>query len=153
MRANISIEGLSSQELLEDWAWLLQKPFTIIAMNNFADMFLRDEDGEIHFLELAVGEVTKVAGSAAEFQRLTANKNNQSKWFMLGLLTELERAGMTLENGQCFGFTKAPILGGAIEPSNIEIAPLGVYVSLMGQICQQVQKLPAGTKVAGFKIA
>ena len=56
-------------------------------------------DGEIHFLELAVGEVTKVAGSAAEFQRLTANKNNQSKWFMLGLLTELERAGMTLENG------------------------------------------------------
>jgi hypothetical protein len=43
MRANISIEGLSSQELLEDWAWLLQKPFTIIAMNNFADMFLRDD--------------------------------------------------------------------------------------------------------------
>ena len=121
-------------------------------MNNFGDMFLRDEDGAIHFLVLGVGEVIKVAGSTSDFQQLAGDKDNQQGWFAHGLLTELERAKMTLESGRCFGFKKPPILGGKVELSNIEIVHLGVYISLMGQICQQVRKAPSGTEIGGFKI-
>jgi|SRR5579859_250978 len=153
MRANISIEGLSGQELLKDWAWLLQKPYTLIAMNNFGDMFLQDEDGEVHLLVLGMGEIIRVAGSVAEFRRLASEKETQREWFALGLLTELERARMTISDGQCFGFKTPPILGGTVELSNIEISHIGVYISLMGQICQQIKKLPAGTKITGFTIA
>ena len=152
MRANISIEGLSSEELLEDWAWLLRRTFTLIALNNFGDMFLRDEGGEVHFLELAAGQVTTIAGSMEEFHRLSTDKNNQARWFLLGLLTELERAGITITKGQCFGFKKPPVLGGKIELSNIEITQLSVYTSLMGQIHQQVRNLPLGTKIKEIKI-
>jgi hypothetical protein len=67
MRANTPIDGLRSQDLLEDWAWLIRKPYLLIAMNKFGDVFLRDESGRIDFLELASGQITNVAGTTAEF--------------------------------------------------------------------------------------
>jgi hypothetical protein len=112
MRANIPIDELCSQELLEDWAWLLKKPHTIVAMNNFGDMFLSDERGQMHFLSIALGELSKVANSTAELQRLTAVKENQRRWFHTDLLTQLEQAGLALSSGQCFGVKKPPVLGG-----------------------------------------
>jgi hypothetical protein len=152
MRANISLEGLSSEELLEDWAWLLRNTFTLIALNNFGDMFLRDEGGKVHFLELATGQVTTIAESMEEFQRLSEDKNYRARWFLLGLLTELDHAGMAITKGECFGFKKPPVLGGRIELSNIEITQLSVYASLMGQIHQQVRNLPPGAKIKEIKI-
>ncbi|SRR5713226_3550546 len=152
MRANILVEGLSSEELLDDWAWLLREPYALIALNNFGDMFLRDGTGKVHFLDLAAGQITTIAESMEEFQRLSADKNCRARWFLLGLLTELDRAGMTITKGECFGFKKPPVLGGKIELSNIEITQLSVYASLMGQIHQQVRNLPPGTKIKEIKI-
>lgn len=152
MRADIPIDSLSVTQLLEDWAWLLPKPHALIALNKFGDMFLRNDAGEICFLTLATGQLNRLAGSTAEFQQLSADKGNQEKWFLLTLLTELERAEMNIGHGQCFGFKKPLSLGGEVEVSNIEVSPLYVYVSLMGQVHQQVNELPPGTKIAGVKI-
>ena len=152
MRANLSIEKLFPSELLADWNWLLKRPYTLIAMSNFGDMFLCDKNGEIHLLILASGSLTKIAKSQAEFQGLVAVKDNQRVWFSLELLTELELAGLSLAPGQCFSYKKPLVLGGACEVSNIEVAPISVYVSMMGQIHQQLKALPPGTSVAGFKI-
>lgn len=93
-----------------------------------------------------------MAERIVEFQRLSSDVSNQERWFLLGLLTELERAGMQIASGECFGLKKPPALGGRIELSNMEIAPLYVYVSLMSKICRQVQGLPAGTRISGFKV-
>jgi hypothetical protein len=152
MRANIPIEGLHSDELLVDWAWLIRKPCTLIAMSDFGDMFLCDESGRIDFLELASGQITNVACTTAEFQRLATEKENQRGWFMTSLLTELELAGVTIANSQCFCYKIPPILGGKIEASNIEVGNIYMYSSLMGQLHQQVKNLPPGTKISGFKI-
>lgn len=59
---------------------------------------------------------------------------------------------MSLAPGQCFSLKKPLALGGAREMSNIEIASISVYVSMMGQIHKQLKDLPPGTRVAGFKI-
>lgn len=152
MRANIPIENLSTAELLEDWAWLIQKSYSLVAMNNFGDMFLRDENGAIHFLELVSGTITKIAESAIKFEQSAKETENRRTWFLTILLTELEQAGMTLAKGQCFGYKIPPILGGKIEVANIEVGDISVYVSLLGQIHQQVRSAPPGTKIGGFKI-
>jgi len=152
MRANISVEMMFPSELLADWNWLLKRPYALIAMNNFGDMFLRDSNGEIQLLVLTSGSLTKIADSQAEFQNLVADKEYQRAWFSLDLLTEIERAGMSLAPGLCFSFKKPLVLGGACEVSNIEVTPISVYISLMGQIHQQLKELPPGTRVAGFKI-
>jgi hypothetical protein len=131
MRANISVEILFPSELSADWNWLLRRLCALIAMNNFGDMFLRDSNGEIQLLVLTSGSLTKIADSQAEFQNLVAAKENQRAWFSLDLLTEIERAGMSLAPGQCFSFKKPLVLGGACEISNVEVAPISVYVSLI----------------------
>jgi hypothetical protein len=152
MRANIAIDGLASEELLEDWMWLLKKPHTLIAMTNFGDLFVQDKGGHVHFLDLVSGDLKEVANSTAELQQLVAQKENQKRWFLTDLLTQLEHAGLLLSPGQCFGFKIPPALGGRVELSNVEIVPLAVHISLMGQIHQQVKDLPAGTRIKGFKI-
>lgn len=153
MRANIPIDKLPTSELLEDWNWLLREPCTLIAMNNFADMFLRDGKGKIHLLVVTSGSLTKIAESEAEFRNFVAATENQRAWFSLDLLTELEQAGMSLAPGVCFSFKKPLVLGGARAVSNIEVAPILVYVSMMGQIHQQLVDLPPGTPIAGIKIS
>ena len=152
MRANIEVERLFAAELLEDWDWLLKGPHALLAMNNFGDMFLRDGKGKIHMLELSTGSLKEIANSQSEFQGLVAIKENQKAWFLLDLLTELERSGMALAPGQCFSLKKPLALGGACEKSNIEVAPISVYVSMMGQIHRQLKDLPPETRVAGCKI-
>lgn len=152
MRANIPIDGLSSHELLKDWAWLVEGPHTVIAMTNFGDMFLRNGRGEIQLLDLVFGGLRKIASSQDEFQEKIGDKENQRTWFLTDFLTEIERSGLTLLPGQCFSFKKPPVLGGKIELCNIKIAPISVHVSLMGQIHRQVNKLPLGTQINGLKI-
>jgi len=152
MRANIPLDGLSSSDLLEDWAWLCKKPYTLIAMTNFGDMFLCDESGGVHFLDLLSAKLSSVANSVTEFQELAADKEKQRQWFLTDLLTEIELAGPALSAGQCFSFKKPPALGGRVELANVEIASIAVYVSLMGQIHHQLKDLPPGTKIQGIKI-
>ena len=152
MRANIPVDKLFASELLADWMWLLHRPCMVIAMNNFGDMFLRESNGEIQLLVLTSGSLTKIANSQTAFEGLVSTKDNQRAWFSMELLTELERAGMSLAPGQCFSFKKPLVLGGESEVSNIDVAPISVYVSLMGQLHQQLRHLPPGTPVAGVKI-
>ena len=128
MRANIPLDGLSSSELLEDWAWLCKKPHTLVAMTNFGDMFLSDESGGVHFLDLVSGELSTVSNSVDEFKVLAADQEKQRQWFLTDLLTEIELAGLALSAGQCFSFKKPPALGGRVELANVEIAPIAVHV-------------------------
>jgi hypothetical protein len=84
MRANISVEMMFPSELLADWNWLLKRPYALIAMNNFGDMFLRDSNGEIQLLVLTSGSLTKIADSQAEFQNLVADKEYQASVVLTG---------------------------------------------------------------------
>jgi len=152
MRANIPLDSLSSSELLEDWAWLCKEPYTLIAMTNFGDMFLCNESRGVLFLDLVSGELSRVADSVIEFQRLAANKEKQRHWFLTDLLTEIECAGLALSAGQCFSFKKPPALGGRIELANVETASIAVHISLMGQIHRQMKDLPQRTKIQRIKI-
>ena len=152
MRANIPIDDFSQHELLEDWSWLVKSPCTLIAMTNFGDMFLRDANGAVQLLILESAKLTKIATSQAEFQNAVADKKNQRAWFSLDLLTQIERSGLSLAPGQCFSFKKPLALGGRAEVSNTEVAPIRVYVPLMGQIHRQLSELSPGAPIKGFRI-
>jgi len=147
MRADIATIDLSSDALLEDWAWRLEKPHTVIAMNNFGDMFLRDENGTILLLNISWGTVGHIATSDAEFQCLAADQECARQWLLTDFLTQIERAGMALSSGDCFAFKKPLKLGGTVKVSNFEIASITVHVSLQGQILQQLRDLPPRTRI------
>jgi hypothetical protein len=57
----IPIEGLPFDSLLADWRWLIGGNYTPILMTAFGDLFLRDDAGHIHFLDLMAGQFKQVA--------------------------------------------------------------------------------------------
>jgi hypothetical protein len=76
-----SVDHLDVERLLGDWRWLCPQRMALVAKNAFADLFLRDESGEIFRLDLAVGKLTRVADSEPQFRELAASREKRKEWF------------------------------------------------------------------------
>ena len=70
----IKTDGLSFDSFLSDWRWLVQPSYAPVLMTAFGDLFLRDEAGRVHFLDLMAGEFKQAAASQEEFERLCEEK-------------------------------------------------------------------------------
>ena len=151
-KITIDIHNLDWSILLNDWSWLLTKSYSPILVTAFGDMFLRDESGRVDFLDLISGKLKHVADSVEEMQQLINVKENQAEWLMTEVFATLQAQGVYFAEGQCYSFIKPPVLGGQLEPDNIEVTDIYTHVSLAGQIHQQVKDLPAGTKITDIKI-
>lgn len=148
----INIECLAFDSLLEDWRWLVQPRFTPILMTAFGDLFLRDEFGRVHFLDLMTGEFKQVAPSQEEFDRMCDDREQRRSWFIGFLLMELRKLRGDLAAGQCYG-CKIPLsLGGQLDPDNFERSDLQTHYSVLGQLHRQTKHLPPGTKIDEIKI-
>jgi hypothetical protein len=138
--------------LLEDWSWLLKEPFHVIAGNKFGDWFIQRPDGSVEILDSLDGTLRPLAPTPAEFRRLINTQEKQEEWLLSHLVFTLHEKRMIPADGQCYAFRVPPILGGKVEADNVEVMDLAVWVSVCGQLHRQVQALPPGTKVTGFKV-
>jgi hypothetical protein len=57
-----------------------------------------------------------------------------------------------LQFDQCVGYSKPLFLGGQDEVSNLEVADIEVYWTIMGQLRLALMGLPEGTKVSDVRI-
>jgi hypothetical protein len=148
----IKIDSLPFDVLLSDWRWLVSPDFTPVLMTAFGDLFLRDQSGQLHFLDLMSGEFKPVAKSQEEFERLCDDREQRRSWFVGFLLTEVRKQLGDLSAGQCYGCKKPLSLGGQLEPDNFERTDLHVHYSILGQLHEQIRHLPAGTKIDRIKV-
>ena len=65
-----AVHQLDVERLLVDWRWLCKEPMALVARNAFGDLFLGDDSGHVHQLEVTIGKLTKVAASEKEFREL-----------------------------------------------------------------------------------
>ena len=63
------IDGISAEMLLREWKWLTSGEFSLLAVNAFGDLFLRDINGSVHRLDVTSGTIFAVATSVAEFRK------------------------------------------------------------------------------------
>jgi|SRR6266850_5452770 len=148
----IKIESLALDSLLADWRWLVQPGFTPVLMTAFGDLFLRDEAGHVHFLDLMAGEFKQAAASQEEFERLCEEKEQRRNWFMGFFVMELRKLYGTLAVGECYG-CKTPIsLGGDLAADNFERTDIQTHYSVLGQLHRQTKHLPPGTQIDSIKI-
>ena len=138
--------------MLSDWRWLVSPDFTPVLMTAFGDLFLRDQSGYIHFLDLMSGEFRQVAESQEEFKRLCEDRERRRSWFVGFLLTEVRKLRGELAAGECYSCKTPLSLGGQLEPDNFERSDLQVHYSILGQLHQQTRHLPPGTKIDSIKI-
>lgn len=148
----IKTDGLPFDTLLSDWRWLVSPGSTPILMTAFGDLFLRDQSGHIHFLDLMSGEFKQVAESQAEFDRLCEDREQRRSWFIGFLLTKVRKSCGELAAGECYSCQTPPSLGGQLKANNFQRTDLQVHYSTLGQLHQQTQHLPPGTKIDSIKI-
>ena len=148
----IKTDRIPFEALLSDWRWLVSPDFTPVMMTAFGDLFLRDQSGRIHFLDLMAGEFRQVAESQEQFDRLCEDRERRRSWFVGFLLTNVRKLRGELEAGECYS-CKVPLsLGGQLEGSNFERTDLQVHYSILGQLHQQMMHLPPGTKIGSISI-
>jgi hypothetical protein len=148
----VTPDGVDLDGLLSEWRWLADESFDPIVISALGDLFLRNDDGRIFWLNAGSGQLTKVADSAEEFKRLMVQAENANDWFVPQLVGDILASGKRLKAGECFGYKVPPVLGGEIEPDNFEPTDLQVHFGILGQIHRQVKDLPPGTPIGEIKI-
>lgn len=129
------------------WRWLLPQKFTTWFMNRFGDLFLRTDDGKIHWLRLDDGTLTCVADSKEQFGEKIEDPETFADWFLKPLVDELATSGKIPGPGQCYGFIKIPMIGGDYVLENVEVREIEEMYDLLGQAFEQMKDLPDGTPV------
>ena len=147
------VTGIVGDGILDDWSWLLKQPHRVVVVTKMGDAFVRDPQGKILFLDTMEGSLQPAADNVDAFKDALQRGTTNSEWLMLGLVAHLEQQGQQLGPGQCFSYTIPPVLGGAIEPTNVEVVDVSVHFSIAGQIHRQVKDLPPGTPVGDVKIS
>ena len=149
---SIDVSEYSFESLLGNWKWLINKPASPFLMTLFGDVFLKNENEEYWWLDTFAGKLSKIADSQEDFYKLIGNPQKFVEMFMFEVVNINRQLGLDLSEKQCYSFKIPPILGGQLEPENIEVCDIFVHLSILGQIHQQVKDLPPGTKITDIKI-
>ncbi len=136
---------------LESWAWAgisaLRPAFT----SPFGDVFLEGSDG-IWFLDLVEGKLSRPWSSRAALKADLNSPAGQDQYLMAGLALTAEGLGINPSASQVLSFKVPPVLGGAMTAENVEAADFVVSVNIVGQIHDQIRKLPPGTRISGVTV-
>lgn len=146
MRDRFAVDHLDVERLLVEWRWLCQRPMALVARNAFADLFLRDESGQIHCLDVAVGKLTKVADSEKQFCEL-ATPEKKEEWFAAADENAAIARGLDPDTTQCIGFGVPLVFAESGSPDTPYVADLYEHVSFLGDLNRQIAELPEGAKV------
>ena len=139
--------SLDAVRILSVWAWMLRKPFRLLGVSVFGDLFLEDADGSIVMLDLVAAEFKEIAVCAEEFEWGLGDAGKQDEWLMAGLAHAAAERGLRACPEQCLAFRTPPMLGGAMTPENLVPWDLYAYYDGLAKLLPQVIDLPAGTEV------
>lgn len=146
-RYGITTDGLDHVRLLRHWRWLVPASCTILFGTALGDLFLEDEGGAVHWLDVGSIGLTPVAPGRSALAGAWEDEERRNLWFGPGLVDAIEAAGLTRGPAECFSYVMLPVLGGKFEPSNFLVRSLYDHLDGWGPICEQIATMPDGTRV------
>jgi hypothetical protein len=142
-----AVQHLDVEKLLSNWRWLCKDEVTLIARNAFADLFLCNKAGNILWLDVSAGKLTKVADSEAQFRRMAETKERHEEWFAESDERSAASRGLTPDTNQCIAFA-APLAFAESESNNKPfVVDIYEQVGFSGDMHKQLSHMPEGTKV------
>ena len=140
-------DTLDSERLLHYWRWLCPQPLAVIDRNAFGDLFLRDEAGKIHMLDVGAGEFVPIAESIAEFTALANTLEKQEEWFDSEAVNAATERGLIPSPVQCIGFSTPVVFAESGGLDSAYIADLYDHVGFLGDLHRQIATLPDAAKI------
>ena len=147
----VSPDGIDPDGLLEDWRWLVDESYAPVLITAWGDLFLRDRDGQVFWLDTQNGKLSRVAASPANFKTLMQKPDRANEWFMPQLVGDLMTVGIVLQDDEVYSCEIPTVLGGELAPDNIQPCNIYMHFSLHGQIHEQVKDLPPGTEISEIR--
>ncbi|MEM8671971.1 MAG: T6SS immunity protein Tdi1 domain-containing protein [Planctomycetota bacterium] len=147
----IDPDGLDFDSLLEEWRWLVPETMSPVVVSALGDLFLRDQDDSIHWLDTGTGQLSRVADSPNEFKQLMQQPDHANEWFIPQLIGDLIESGAVLGTGECYSCDVPPGLGGEFTVDNVKPTDIRVHFSMFGQIFFQTKDLPPGTPIDNIR--
>jgi len=142
-----AVEHLDVERLLSEWRWLCPQRMELVARTPFADLFLRNDSGEVFLLNTAVGTLTEVAASEAAFREAAETRGKRRDWFAEpNFQVALER-GLHPTSSQCIGFSIPTVFAKSGTSNKPYIADVYEYISFLGNLHRQIASVPDGAKV------
>ena len=141
-----AVDHLDVERLLAEWRWLCPNPMSLVARSAFGDLFLRDQSGQIHRLDVAIGKLLKVADSETQFMELATSKREE--WFAESDEIAAAAKGLKPNLTQCIGFS-VPLVFRSIttSPNKPHVVDLYEHIAFLGNINHQIASLPDGAEV------
>jgi len=138
---------LDGERLLADWRWLCPQKVTLINRNEFGDLFLRDEKGEIFRLDVASGNFSRIAESESQFLELSTEVENLEEWFAESATRAAAERGLIPGPGQCIGFSVPLVFAQSGSPETAYIADIYDHIGFLGDLHRQIAAMPDGARV------
>jgi hypothetical protein len=135
---------VDAPRVLVTWAWFLRRPYRLLGLSAFGDLFLEDADGSVKMLDLVACELKEIATGIEEFDWGLGDAAHQEEWLMAGLCRRGAEAGMHRGADQCLAFRTPPMLGGALEPENLVVWDRWAYYEGLAKLLPQVLGSPLG---------
>ena len=135
-------------DLLENWNWLLPDAFGVWLVNGFGDLFLELESGEIALLDINAGKLSVLADSREAFIDRIAESGNAAAWLYMPLVDALRAGGVIPAHGQCYAFSRPPLLGGEYAPDNVRLTDFEAHLAFTGDFAEQLRDVKDGDEVA-----
>jgi hypothetical protein len=147
MAKSSDTEKLDGERLLREWRWLCPQSLTIIDRNAFGDLFLTDEGGRVHMLDVGSGKFVLIAESVANFTALAKTPEKQESWFAQEAANAAAERGLIPGPAQCIGFSTPVVFAESKGLNSAYVDDLYEHVGFLGDIHRQVAALPDGAKV------
>lgn len=143
----IPLNSIDPLRLLEFWRWLLSDSLRPWFATALGDLFLREPNGAVWWLDVGSGELQTVARDEEQLRNLLDNPDNTSRWFGEALVDRLRQSGIVLGPGECYSYRLLPILGGEYKPENFRVYDCLTHFRVWGPIHEQLQDVPDGSQV------
>jgi hypothetical protein len=147
MNECFDVDELDVERLLIEWRWLCPQKMALAARSAFGDLFLRDENGSIFWLDVSVGKLTKVADNETDFRALAETDENRQAWFGERDAQRAAANGLRPGKFQCVGFKIPIVFAQADSQGNAYVADLYDCVAALGSLNRQIADVPDGGKV------
>jgi hypothetical protein len=132
---------------LQNWRWLVGNDAILIAASVSGDLFFRDRDGRVHWIDTGAGSVETVADDVASFARKVRTAEFCSEYLLESLVAECLHAHEPLTADRCLGYRTLPVLGGEYAGDNRVPMRAMEHFSFTGDVHQQIEGLPDGAAV------
>ncbi len=146
------VTDLAAGDALEDWRWLVGPDAMPLMLTALGNLFCELPGGEVALLDTYAPAFDVVASGREAWKERLLDADTYGEWFLPGLVVAIRDLGVLLADGQCYSPHQPLVLGGQLEPENFAATDWRVHLGILGQISEQVSKLPPGTPIKGVTI-